>query len=109
MYGAQTVTGYGRTLGDSTLGEVSAAQRVGHIADGMNELDRLTQTLADEIGALAQRIEPALRPDPPQGPGNKPDSVRPVMSNLAGGLHDFNARIHAQIQRVRELAARADL
>lgn len=85
------------------------AQAVGKIAEGLNEQERLLQSLHEELGSLEVRLSALLRPTHPTPPGDGMSAPSAAQSHVGSALATFNGETARALLRVRELSARIDM
>jgi hypothetical protein len=88
---------------------VAPAPAVGRIQEAGEQMLKMVESLAGELQALTQRIEPVLRPELPSGNVAGADVARPKPSGLAAGMEHVNERLYQLLGTVQNLTARVDL
>jgi hypothetical protein len=98
-----------RIRGDAGNTYNPPAEPIGHIPQQVQEQERLTSALLEELAALEHRLSFVLRPSAPDGTQSQGAGTQPVTSALAQGLGELNARLYVAMARVRSMTARVDL
>jgi hypothetical protein len=100
-----------QTKGYSNLQQPMTAapeQPIGRLTENVQRTVHLTEQLSAELQQLASRIDPFLRPSPPNG-GSGSSTPTALQSPFAGVIDQTNERMAAMVDLVQSLSARVDL